>query len=204
MKIFQLTSLILTLALFSCKKNPIQLEPNLEPAGSLTRTLVFPNQGGLVKLAHYNEFSKPETIATKADGRLSIGIIITPKTINSAGDGIVLAIDESHLQNVLIKDYDYINPSSRIVLTRYTYSYMENSGDIWGSFTDSQTGVQFEGVLHITAYDKERKLLSGSYTVMAKGLINDPTIKGIAGPIDPVNQCDLTVSGTFTNLKIRE
>ena len=204
MKIFQLTSLILMFALFSCKKNPIQPEPDPEPAGTLARTLVFPNQGGLVKQAHHNEISKPETIATKADGRLSIGIIITPKTINTAGEAIVLAIDESHLQNGLIKDYDYINPLSRIVLTRYTYSYMENSGDIWGSFTDSQAGVQFEGVLHITGYDKDRKLLSGSYSIMAKGLINDPTIKGIAGPIDPVNQCDLTVNGTFTNIKIRE
>ena len=204
MKIFQLTSLILMFALFSCKKNPIQPEPDPAPAGTLTRTLVFPNQGGLVKQAHYNEISNPETIATKADGRLSIGIIITPKAINTAGEAIVLAIDESHLQNGLIKDYDYINPLSRIVLTRHTYSYMENSGDIWGSFTDSQAGVQFEGVLHITGYDKGRKLLSGSYSIMAKGLINDPTIKGIAAPIDPVNQCDLTVSGTFTNIKIRE
>ena len=204
MKKIHLTSLILILALFSCKKNPIQPEPDPEPIGSLTRSLVFPNQGGLVKHAHYNEVSKPETIATKADGRLSIGIIITPKEINSAGEAIVLAIDESHLQNGLIKDYDYVNTSSRIVLTRYTYSYMENSGDIWGSFTDSQTGVQFEGVLHITGYDKYRKLIKGSYSIIAKGLINDPTKKGIAGPIDPLNQCDLTVSGTFTNVKIRE
>ena len=60
----------------------------------------------------------------------------------------------------------------------------------------------FEGKLTITAYDSKRKLISGDYEVKARNLINDPTVQSVGQPIDPVNQCDLTVSGSFKHVKL--
>jgi hypothetical protein len=201
MKLFTLF-FIAAIGFVSCKKNPPP-QPDPEPSSSINRMLVFPNQGGLVKSASYNEASKASVSAVLANGRLSISIFADPKQVNTNGDGIRLAIDASHVSSQLAKDYDFINPSARILQALYVYSFMDSPGIMWSSLTDSQTGVQYEGILHINKYDKERKLISGSYTILAKNLINDPTIKNIGAPIDPANLCNLELNGDFANVKIQ-
>ena len=204
MKQTLLYSVLAAAFLISCKKDKLET-PRPEPVqatGEISRSLQFPNQHDLVKFAHYKGSSILEMRATVTDGRLWLVFDASPTANNSAGDAIAFTIDAKHLASGLVGSYDYVNTNARILSTRYTYTFKNDQSDIWGSMLDLSTGLQYTGVLHILQYDASRKLVSGSYDIYVKDLINDPTKHAIGFPIDPADYCHLNVSGNFTNVKI--
>jgi hypothetical protein len=196
---------VLAASLFiSCKKDRIEAQgPQPVPAsGEVSRSLQFPNQNDLVKFAHYKGNSLLQMRATVTDGKLSLIMDASPATNNSGGDAIAFTIDAKHFGTGLVGSYDYVNTNARILSTRYTYTFKNGPGDIWGSMLDLNTGLKYTGILHILQYDAAKKLISGSFDVYVKDLINDPTKRSTASPIDLADYCHLNVSGNFTNLKV--
>jgi len=202
MKQVLLFSVVAAVSLISCKKNTIETPAPVRATGEFSRSLQFPNQNDLVKFAHYNEDSIHEMRATIGEGKLWLIFNAAPTRNNSSGDAIAFTIDASHVGSGLVGSYDYVNTNFRIVSTRYTYTFKNNDGDINGSILDLSMGVHYTGILTILKYDVSRKLVSGTYDIYAKDLINDPTKHTPTSPIDPADYCHLHIEGNFTNVKI--
>lgn len=192
--------LIWLIAAVSCRK-PVEEIPDPLTESSLSRVIVLPNQGNLIKQSLYINSGKLKLRAGVENDQLFFFFDATPTVNNSTGDALLLTINASNLTTGLVKTYSF-NQTSSAMHARYVYLSQQSTGDVWSSITDSRLGIVFEGNLTITAYDPKRKLISGQYEIKAKNLINDPTIQSVGQPIDPINQCDLTVSGSFKNVKL--
>lgn len=187
--------------IFSCSKSPAYFPPG--PEAEMTRSLLFPNQNGISKVAHYAGQNAPELKASLANDKLSILLMWLPEATNTAGEALAISISEDHLGTGLVKDYDYSGIAPGIVFTKYTYSYHSNNGNIWMNSIETGTGIRFEGVLHIQQHDKVNNTISGYYTILAKNILYDPTLENSGLPVDPLNQCNMELSGSFNNLEIQ-
>jgi len=192
--------LFLLLSAASCKK-PADSLPDPAQEASLSRSLVFPNQGNLLKGVSYGSFSVMNNRAFEENGLLYV--FLDANASDKTGDAILLGIDASNLQTGPLKTYRFAGTPDLIKHGRYTFSNTRPNGSTWGSITDSKFGVLFEGELVITAYDAERRLVSGHFSVKVSDLINDPTRESIGEPIDPIHYCTLDVEGQFRHLKIQ-
>jgi hypothetical protein len=193
---------ILAIGFIACEKNPVS-EKHSDPitTSAFTRTIQYTNQG-TIKEAVYDTTFPIENFATIEEDHIALAFIAAPKTPQSAGDAIAFQIDARHLSS-LAKTYTFNDRENPISFARYTYTYQRADGSIWSSISDTKMGIQFEGFLTIEKYDAVRQLMSGTYKAAIKGLINDPTKNNVSAPIDPINQCDVTITGTFTNLKLQ-
>ena len=200
-RIILFLALVCLIVASSCRK-PVEELPDPVAESSLSRVIFLPNQGNLVKQALYfnSDQLKPRG-GIEAD-QLFFFFDAAASVDNSTGDALLLSINASNLETGLVKTYTFDAAGPTSMQARYVYSSRQSSGDILSSITDSRFGVVFEGQLIITEYDSKRKLISGWYEIVAKNLINDPTVKSVGAPIDPINQCDLALSGSFKNLKL--
>lgn len=194
-------ALLCLIAASSCRK-PVEEIPGPVAESSLVRTIVLSNQGNLVKEALYMNTAQLKVNAGVEAGQLFFFFDATPSADNSTGDALLLTINASHLETGLVNTFTFDQATATSLHARYVYAVRNSSGDAWSSITDSRFGVVFEGKLIVTAYDAKRKLISGLYEIKAKNLINDPTVRSVGAPIDPLNQCDLTVSGSFKHVKL--
>ena len=194
-------ALLCLIAATSCRK-PVEEIPDPVAESSLARTIVLSNQGNLVKEALYMNTAQLKVNAGVEAGQLFFFFDATPSADNSTGDALLLTINASHLETGLVNTFTFDQATATSLHARYVYAVRHSSGDAWSSITDSRFGVVFEGKLIVTAYDAKRKLISGLYEIKAKNLINDPTVRSVGAPIDPLNQCDLTVSGSFKHVKL--
>jgi len=200
----KLTSIFafLVFLLTSCKKQMEEKVVLPSAEASLTRNLVFTNQINLEKNVSYG-VSKIKPMASIEDGQLVLHFTTASNVPGTADESVSLYINASHVNSNLAKGYTFGTAEPALKRVYYTYSFTENATSTWGSITDSKLGVVFEGLLNITSYDVKNKLISGAFNVKARRLINDPTVKSIATPVDPVSQCDLTLTGTFSNVKLQ-
>jgi hypothetical protein len=194
-------ALICLIAASSCRK-PVEELPDPVTESSLSRVILLSNQGNLVKQAIYINTDQLKLRAGVDADQLFFFFDAAPSVNNSTGDALLLSISASNLETGLLKTYTFDQTAAASMHARYVYSNRQSSGDIWSSITDSRFGVVFEGKLVITAYDSKRKLISGHYEIKANNLINDPTVQSVGQPIDPINQCDLTISGSFKYVKL--
>lgn len=202
MKKFLLFIASASIFLFSCSK-PVELKPVPETQADLSRNLVFPNRGGEVKFTTYFGKDYIQAKAQLADGFLYITLDASPKLNNATGELIQFKIAESHLQSGLARTYNFTDPAAKIENCRYLYIKKENNGDLWMSINETLMGLIFEGHLKITSYDAARKLINGEFQIVVRNLITDPTIKSVGQSIDPLNRCDLSVTGGFQNLVVK-
>lgn len=193
--------LICLVAVSSCRK-PVEAITDPVAESSLSRVILLPNQGNFVKQALYINTDQLKLRAGIEADQLFFFFDAAPSVNNSTGDALLLSINASNLATGLVKTYSFNQAAPTSLHVRYVYSSRQSSGDIWSSITDSRFGVVFEGELVITGYDSKRKLISGHYEIKAKNLINDPTVQSVGSPIDPINQCNLTLSGSFKNVKL--
>jgi hypothetical protein len=200
-RVYLFIALLFLIAATSCRK-PVEEMPDPVPQTSLFRVIELPNQNNLLKQSAYVNTDLLKTTTGVQGDQLFFFFDASPEVNNSAGDALLLTINASNLETGLVKKYSFGLPEPASMHARYVYSFREGSGSTWSSFTDSRFGVVFEGELVITAYDAERKLISGHYEVKARNLINDPTVQSVGQPIDPLNQCNLTVSGSFKHVKM--
>jgi hypothetical protein len=189
---------LLRLPVVSLWKKYLTLLPNQVYHG----WFLLPNQGNLVKQALYVNSEQLKIRAGVEADQLFFFFDATPSVNNSTGDALLLSINASNLATGLVKTYTFDQTTAASMHARYVYLVRQLNGDSWSSITDSRTGVVFEGKLIITAYDSKRKLISGQYEIKARNLIDDPTIESVGRPIDPINQCDLMVSGSFKHVKL--
>lgn len=194
---------ILSITITSCKKQTKETVTLPAAEGSFIRNLVFTNQVNVEKNAAYGK-SVVKTAATVSDGHLQIRLYTTSNAAGAVSESVTLYIKQSHLVNNLAKGYTFGTIEPALDRIFYAYSFNESVTYTWSSLTDSETGVVFQGLLNITSYDAKNKLISGSFDVRAKRLITDPTKKQIAEPIDPLNQCDLFLTGTFSNVPVQQ
>lgn len=204
MKLFNVLCTFCVVAFFfiSCKKQ--KEGPLVLPAAeaSLNRNLVFINQSNTEKNVSYGT-SKVKVNTGAEDGQFYMRFSAESNQVDAASEYVTLYINASHLTSNLAKSYTFGSVEPALNRVYYTYFFNESATGTWGSATDSKTGVVFEGSLNITAHDPKKKLISGSFTVKARRLINDPTVRNLAAPIDPANQCDLTLTGTFKNVQLQ-
>lgn len=190
------------LVISSCKKSK-QETVYIPPAeASVIRNLVFINQVNVEKNVSYGK-SVVKTTAGVNEGDFFIRLYTEPTAPGTVSESVILYIDQSHLGSNLAKGYTFGTTEPALKRVFYSYSVNESPTSAWSSLIDSKTGLVFEGLLNITSYDAKNKLISGAYDVKARRLLNDPTVPTIAGPIDPVNQCDLKLTGYFTNVRIQ-
>lgn len=185
----------------SCKKEKDVQSPAPAPEANLIRNLVFTNLTNVEKNISYGTSSVKITTGIE-NGNLFLYLNAGESTAGKSSESLTLYINESHLASGLAKGYTFGNNEPALKRIYYAYSFTELNNNTWGSITDSKLGVVFEGLLNITSHDTKNKLISGSFTVKARRLLNDPTVKSIAAPIDPANQCDLTLTGNFNNVKL--
>ncbi|MEJ8844542.1 hypothetical protein WG954_19270 [Lacibacter sp. H375] len=193
--------LICLVAVSSCRK-PVEEITDPVTESSLSRVILLPNQSNFVKQALYINTDQLKLRAGIEADQLFFFFDAAPSVNNSTGDALLLSINASNLATGLVKTYSFNQAAPTSLHARYVYSSRQSSGDIWSSITDSRFGVVFEGELVITGYDSKRKLISGHYEIKAKNLINDPTVQSVGSPIDPINQCNLTLSGSFKYVKL--
>jgi hypothetical protein len=201
MKKFLYALSVLTLGFTACEKRPPEQTLDPTPVAAFTRTISYTNRG-TTNAASYDT-SRIEALATIDNNDISLAFLASPRTPLTAGDAIAFQLDKTHLQ-ALAKTYNLDGKTLPTILAvRYTYSYMKEDGLWRGSISDSGMGLQFGGSLTIEKWDPFRKLLSGFYRVEIKNLINDPVQDRVAQPIDPNDLCDVTVTGTFSNVKVQ-
>jgi hypothetical protein len=194
---------LLFIGLTACNKPPVeQTLPDPEPVSTFTRTVRYTNRG-TQSTAAYDAAFKIQNLATVENGQVQLAFLANPTVAGTSGDAVVFNINAVHLQTGLAATYAFQHPTRPVTLGRYTYTYHESDGSTWGSITDTKMGVHFEGTLIIDSYDPVRKLMSGTYQAVVKDLINDPLTRSIAAPIDPANLCDVTLTGTFNNVKLQ-
>lgn len=204
-KYYLVYMLLVTMSIIagSCKKqsNEIPLQPSAE--ASFIRNLVFSNQVNVEKSAVYGK-SVVQTEAIVSEGNLAIRLYTTSNTPGAVSESVTLYIKQSHIGDNLAKGYTFGTVEPALNRIFYAYSVNESAIDSWASLTDSRTGIVFQGLLNITAYDTKSRRISGTFDVRAKRLIVDPTKKQVAEPIDPLNQCDLFLTGTFANVAVQQ
>jgi hypothetical protein len=180
-------------------------KPYIQPpaAAEYSRTLQFPNQNNVLKAQAYASTDRLESTAMVSEHKLKLFFTAPPKTDGSKGEAIVFELDAHALSKDIVREYNFTNTTGKIQNVRFTYQERNNSRDIWGSFIDKAMGVIFTGSLHITRYDPQHKIISGTYLIEAQGLIHDPTARNITNQIELINQCDLKITGSFQNIKVQ-
>lgn len=198
---FVLPLCAIVLLVSSCRKEKPAAVQLPSPEANLIRNLVFTNLTNVEKNVSYG--TSVTRISTGVeDGNLVLHLEAGEVTPGKSVESVSLYINASHLGSGLAKGYTFGQTEPALKRIFYSYSFKESATSTWGSITDSKFGVVFEGLLNITSHDIKNKLISGSFLVKARRLLNDPTVKSIATPIDPANQCDLTLTGTFSNVKL--
>jgi hypothetical protein len=185
----------------SCRKEKPAAVSLPSPEANLIRNLVFTNLTNVEKNSSYGATVTKMSTGVE-DGKLFLHLEAGETTPGRSAESVRLYINASHLAAGLAKGYTFGQTEPALKRIFYSYSFNESATSTWGSITDSGFGVVFEGLLNITSHDVKNKLISGSFQVKAKRLLNDPTVKSIAAPIDPANQCDLTLTGSFKNVKL--
>jgi hypothetical protein len=202
MKLF--FSLFATALLFaSCSKNPKETVTDPAAEAAFTRTVVYTNQNNLQITASYNNNQLLQTRANIDGNQLVVGLYVMPLQPGNTGDGIFFRIDKSFLQQGLQNTYAVGGQTTPAVQnTRYTFMVEKPEGGFWSSIHETGMGLQMQGSLTITEYNANRKLMSGTFNVVIKDLISDPLNYNRVSTIDPINLNTVTLSGTFTNVKL--
>ena len=200
-KHFVLPLCAIMLLVSSCRKEKPAAVQLPSPEANLIRNLVFTNLTNVEKNISYGA-SVTKISSGVVEGNFFLHVEAGETTPGKSAESVRLYINASHLATGLAKGYTFGQAEPALKRVFYSYSFNESATATWGSITDSKFGVVFEGLLNITSHDVKNKLISGVFEVKARRLLNDPTVKSIAAPIDPANQCDLMLTGTFKNVKL--
>ncbi len=193
MKVFLLACLATTL-LAGCSKKEAAPQP-ADPAAeiSLTRTMVFPSTGTSNGVGY-----APTSL--EATGKLDATQLVLSVDAPKGQDYIGFTVPRSALSPDLLGSYSLLSLQApgASVDTWYTYWTVRTSS-VSAAHIYLSKNSNMQGRLLITAYDSQRRLLSGSFEMRMADLA-DPT-EEIASS-NP-RRCTLDVTGTFTNLKLQ-
>lgn len=170
-------------------------EPLPEPAVAYSRSIVYQDNG-----QHRDTTFQAKQLGayiTQTPQSLSVSVRPTATT-----EGISFALDRTKLPATLAGTYTLktLRDPALEADVSYFYALPESQGG--GTVIYPSSMQHITGSFVISSYDAKRQLLSGTYTATLTGA-SDPTVKYSTFP---KRKCDITISGTFTNvlLKITE
>ena len=200
-RLFSLLAVALLFA--SCTKNTKETVADPAVEGAFTRTVVYTNQNNSQNRASYSGNAMVTTRAGFDGNAIFVGLHVMPIERGTVGDGIFFKIDKSFLQQGLTGAYSVSGQTIPAVQsTRYIHMVEKPEGGFWSSINETNMGVQMEGTFNITSFDAKRQLLSGYFNVVIKDLISDPLNYNRVSTIDPANLNTVTITGTFSNVKL--
>jgi len=206
--------LVMTLGLTACDKDSKDLKEEVPPIlvqATMTRTLDFTILGTKNDTTYTNKTRIKATARFGDDAPLMgaekniflLSIDAGPASGETgAGDFVQFAIEPTKLSAGYVGTYRLDSQSDPLV-KHIRYAYIKNSetGGYSASLAGTNMGNPMTGELIITHYDAVHNTLSGTYAIAGK-LYSDPVNYSRVTRLD--DECDLTVAGTFTNVKIKQ
>lgn len=191
-----------TLLFTACSKKTKTEIIDPAPEAAFTRTINY-TQLNSIYTASYSGNNLLEAKALLDGNEILLGLFATPKVNGTTGDGVAFKISKSFLQGGLTGTYHLDAQTAPAVLSaRYNHMWQKENGGFWSSIHETSMGLQIEGTLTIATYNADRKLLSGSFQMVIRDLISDPMRYDGPSTIDPMKLSTVTLTGTFTNLKL--
>jgi hypothetical protein len=160
----------------------------------MTRTFTFPASSGSDTGLSYTQQSMRLT------GKLDATALLLGFNVPEGSDFIGFSIPVSALSASLPGSYRLQDPqhsAGAVVETRYTYTILNASGTFKSRLFFSNANAMV-GKVVITAYDSQRRLLTGSFEMAMDG-VYDPRD---SAPAPTPSLCNVKVTGTFENLKL--
>jgi hypothetical protein len=206
--------LVLTLGFSACDKKDKELKeekPELTAEATMTRTLDFTILGTEKDTTYANK-EKIKATALFGNDAIIWGsernvFLVTVDagpgvTTDGEGDFVQFVIDPAKLKADYVGTYRF-DAQAALPIKHIHYAYIRNK--VTGAYSVRMAATNFgnalSGELAITHYDAIRHTISGTYTIAGK-LYFDPTDSSTATRLD--DECDITVSGSFTNVKIKQ
>jgi hypothetical protein len=163
---------------------------------TMTRTMSFPTASGKDNGLRYTQAT------LMSFGELSTSALNISLSADEGLDNLSFSIPRANLLTTITGAYTLKSVGAGqtgVVATSYSYYRLNVSGASSASLYLSSQNIIL-GNLTITAYDAQRRLLSGTYEMRLDN-IEDPTDRQLPGP-DRV-RCNLKVVGSFSNLKLQ-
>lgn len=206
--------LVMAVGLTACNKDDQELKeevPELPVEATMTRTLDF-TLLGTEKDTTYANKEKIKATARFGDDAIIWGaeknvFLVTVDagpgaTTDGEGDFVQFVIDPAKLKADYTGTYQF-DLQADLPVKQIHYAYVRNkvSGAYSARMAGTNWGNALTGELKITHYDAARNTISGTYKIAGK-LYFDPTDDSRVSRLD--DECDLNVSGTFSNVKIKQ
>ncbi|GAB3826504.1 hypothetical protein [Hymenobacter jeollabukensis] len=138
----------------------------------------------------------------KASGRLTADQLLLSFEPEAGQDAVSFTLPIARLTAGLTGTYalqSLPTPASAIAQVAYTFTANRSAAGSNGRLFLSNANYM-DGQVVITAYDQQRRLLSGSYTLKMNDII-DPFSSAMSSP--PALRCNLTLNGSFENLPLQ-
>ncbi|ALD19947.1 hypothetical protein AM218_00235 [Hymenobacter sp. DG25A] len=141
-------------------------------------------------------------IEIKTSGALSEQELTLHFSGSAGPDAITFTLPGQQLTSGLTGTYtlqSLPNPAEGVADVWYVFTRAEAPGSTQGSIYGSHMH-QLSGYLKITAFDRQRRLISGEYEV---------TMDNISDPYDsnwgpsPIRRCNLEIGGSFKNMPLK-
>lgn len=184
----------LTLAFTAgCSKDDQELpEPAPEPTMTYSRAIVYQDNG-----QHRDTtFQAAQSKAYVTQTAQSLVVGVNPAT---SSESISFELSRPKLPAALTGTYTLQTLRDQTLDAASTYQYRQPESLGGGTIIYPSSMQHVTGNFVISGYDAKRQLLSGTYTATLTGA-SDPTV---AYGTFPKRKCDITVSGTFTNIPVR-
>ncbi|RPD49433.1 hypothetical protein DNI29_01110 [Hymenobacter sediminis] len=168
-------------------------EPLPEPTVTYSRSIVYQDNG-----QHQDTtFQAPQLKGNVTQTAQSLSVSVEPTTRT---EGIGFALDRTKLAAALTGTYTLktLRDQTLNADVRYYYDQPESLGG--GTILYFSSLQHVTGSFTISSYDAKRQLLSGTYTATLTGA-SDPTV---AYSTFPKRKCDITVTGTFANVPLKQ
>lgn len=142
-----------------------------------------------------------KSVQDKDANTFYVSIDAGPHIANTYGENVVFVIDKAKLKPGFVGVYSADQQAATPLYdATYAYSYKSENGSS-ANLHNLRMGLQMVGELKIEGYDALRKAISGSYRLFMR-LDTDPL--KFTRIMEPEDKCELTVSGTFLNVKIKQ
>lgn len=185
----------LTLAFTAgCSKDDQETpEPTPQPTLTYTRSIVYQDNGQRRDTTFQD--AQLKGYATLTAQHLSVGAEPTTGT-----EGIGFELARTKLPAALTGTYTLKTLRDQTLDAAVSYYYDQPESLGGGTILYASSMQHMTGSFTISSYDAKRQLLSGTYTATLAGA-SDPTV---AYMTFPKRQCNITVTGTFTNVSLKQ
>jgi hypothetical protein len=179
----------------SCDKDDREQtpEPTPEPTLTYNRSIVYEDNG-----QHRDTtFQAPQLKGYVTQSAQSLAVGVGPTT---GTEGIGFVLDRAKLPATLTGTYTLKTLRDRTLDADVTYYYDLPESRGGGTIIYPSSMQYVSGSFTISSYDAKRQMLSGTYTATLTSA-SDPTV---SYSTFPKRKCNITTTGTFTNMPLRQ